>query len=389
MKPLRVALVTTDGREMSRQYGETSPIFGTAPQALLQGFARLPEVEVHVISCLQIAVQSPEKLADNIWFHPLHVTKIGWLRTGYQGCIRAVRKRLRLIKPDIVHGQGTERDCAVSAVWSGFHNVLTIHGVMAEMARMFNARPGSFAWCAAILENLALKRTRGVLCNSAFTENLVRPRTARTWRVPNAVREPFFNAPLAHKQVEMKAPVLLNVGVICPNKRQMELLDMAGRLHKKGHRFLFHFLGLAHHSDPYAVEFLARLAARRKDCYASHDDVKTDVTSVIQCFDQASAMVHFPQVESFGLVVAEALARGLKLFSSRCGGIVDIAEGVDGVELFDPDNIAGLETAVSEWLKRGEPLSSNGHPSIRGRYHPQVIAKRHLEIYREVLSSVS
>ena len=74
----------------------------------------LPDVEVHVVSCTQQPMKSPIKLAENIFFHSLLVPKIGWLRTGYQGCIRAVRKKLRAIQPDIVHGQGTERDCACS-----------------------------------------------------------------------------------------------------------------------------------------------------------------------------------------------------------------------------------------------------------------------------------
>jgi hypothetical protein len=51
------------------------------------------------------------------------------------GCIRATRRRLRTLQPDLVHGQGTERDCALSAIFSGFPNVVTIHGNMAELAR--------------------------------------------------------------------------------------------------------------------------------------------------------------------------------------------------------------------------------------------------------------
>src|SRR5437879_2454716 len=109
---MRIAMLATDGREMLRSYQEKEPIFGTAPEALLKGLAGLPEAEVHVISCTQKPMSSPEKLAANIWFHSLLVPKLGWLRTGYQGCIRAVRKKLREIQPDIVHAQGTERDCA-------------------------------------------------------------------------------------------------------------------------------------------------------------------------------------------------------------------------------------------------------------------------------------
>ena len=94
---------------------------------------------------------SPEKLAPNIFFHSLYVPKLGWLRTAYQGCIRAVRKKLRELRPNIVHGQGTERDCAISAVFSGFPNVLTIHGNLRLIAKVTQARRFSFPWLGGII----------------------------------------------------------------------------------------------------------------------------------------------------------------------------------------------------------------------------------------------
>src|SRR4051812_36766919 len=115
---MKIAVITTDNRQHYGTYNVPVPGFGTAPEALLQGFAAMPELEVHVVSCVQKPVKSPEKLADNIFFHSLYVPKLGWMRTSYQGCVRAVRRRLKVIRPDIVHGQGTERECAVSAVFS-------------------------------------------------------------------------------------------------------------------------------------------------------------------------------------------------------------------------------------------------------------------------------
>src|SRR5271167_911514 len=103
MTPLKIALLTTDNRDHDRDYFNPLPRFGTAPAALLEGFARLPEVEVHVVSCVQRPVNSPEKIAPNIFYHSLLVPKFGWMRTAYQGCIRATRKKLREIQPDIVH----------------------------------------------------------------------------------------------------------------------------------------------------------------------------------------------------------------------------------------------------------------------------------------------
>src|SRR4051794_23385772 len=165
---MRIVQLTTDAREHNKEYGMAAPYFGTAPEALLQGFSQLPDVEVHVVTCTRVPMKSPEKLASNIYFHSLLVPKIGWMSTGYQGCIRAVRKKLKEVRPDIVHGQGTERDCAITAVFSGFPNVLTIHGNLRLIAKVNDVKPFSFPWLAARLEALTIPRSRGVVCITRY-----------------------------------------------------------------------------------------------------------------------------------------------------------------------------------------------------------------------------
>src|SRR5258708_30735041 len=107
---MRVAIITTDNREHYRRYDLATPCFGPAIEALLQGLATRCSLEIHVVSCTQRPMAAPQKLSANTWFHLLHVPKIGWLRTGYQGCIRAIRRKLQELQPDIVHGPGTERE---------------------------------------------------------------------------------------------------------------------------------------------------------------------------------------------------------------------------------------------------------------------------------------
>ena len=380
---MKVVILTTDNREPFKQYGAPEPFFGTAPEALLQGFAQLPgQVEVHVVTCTRQPVRAPEKLADNIFFHSLVVPKIGWMRTLFQGCIRAVRKKIREIRPDIVHGQGSETEAAVCAVFSGLPNVITIHGNMAELARLFKAPVGSYVWLAGKLENFALRRTAGVFCNSAYTEGLVRPRAKKIWRVPNALRAEFFSPP---RQPPAARCQLLNIGVITPRKRQLELLEVVERLRAAGLDFHFRFVGETPAADDYARVFLEKIRPLQAAGFASHAaPMKT--AELMDEFDRSHALVHFPTEEAFGLVVAESLARGCKFFGARTGGIVDITTGVAGAELFEMNDWNGLVAGIAAWMRGGFGRSDDGARIMQERYSPPVIARRHLEIYRVVLA---
>lgn len=383
---MKIAILTTDNRAHHRRYELPEPYFGPAPEALFQGFARIPEAEVHVVSCTQQPMRSPEKLTGNIWFHSLRVPKIGWLRTGYQGCIRATRRKLQELQPDIVHGQGTERDSAIAAIFSGFPNVVTIHGNMGQVAKTLKARVGSFHWWTAVLERFTLRRTAGVFCNSSYTESVVRPQARRTWRVPNPVREAFFE----DKSLvpDRTIPKLLNIGVVAPYKRQNELLGMAERLHQEGFRFQLQFIGAADPKTSYAAEFLHRIKAAEKAGFARYVGSRP-LPELRDDLDSACALIHNSVEESFGLVVAEALSRNLKFFGVRVGGVPDIATGVEGAELFEVDDIEAMAAAIAEWMRSGCPMPATAAAEMCSRYDPKKIALRHLEIYREVCSGHS
>jgi len=383
---MKIAILTTDNREYYQDYGAARPYFGMAPEALLEGLGNLPEVEIHVISCLRRITNSPNQLGPNVYFHPLTVPKLGWMSTAYLGCIRAIRKRLQKIQPSIVHGQGTERECAISAVASGFPNVITIHGNMAELTRLFRMSIGSYNWLAAKLESFTLKRTAGVFCNSEYTERLVKPRTRRTWRVPNAIRAGFFvpSVVSAHRA----QPVLVNVGVISPRKRQLEMLGVISQLQSKGLKFEFNFIGHADRSAPYVAEFFEKLKPLESKGVARHLGPKS-TSELIDCFDSSSGMVHFPSEEAFGLVVAEALARDLRFFGTRTGGIIDISSGVPGAELYNVEDWQGLTSGLTEWIRAGSPRATRAADLMRARYHPDIVARKHIEIYREVLKILS
>jgi len=378
---MKIALLTTDNREHDGNYSIPGPYFGTAPEALLQGFSKLPEVEVHVVSCVQRPVASPEKIGPNIFYHSLVVPKIGWMRTLYQGCIRATRAKLREISPDIVHGQGTERDCAISAVFSGWPNVMTIHGNMRLIAQVNRARPLSFNWLAARLERFVLPRTDGVVCITNYTHNAVAGLARQTWVLPNAVDESFFDVVAGPAA---SPPVVLCVGAVCLRKNQNAFIRALDRLAGQK-KFKLVFVGQTD-DGAYGAEFF-ELLKTRSWCehipFSGRDRVKE--------FFRTATTVVLPTLEdNCPMVVLEAMAAGVPVLASNVGGVPDLIQPEETGLLCDPQRPESFCEGVARLLDHPDfagRLAAQARLRAEERFHPQIIAREHLKIYRQVIQS--
>jgi glycosyltransferase involved in cell wall biosynthesis len=375
---MKVAILTNDGRDALREY-DRPLFFGTAPQALLQGFAEIPEIEVHILSCTQRPMVSPEKWAPNTFFHSLHVPKIGWMRTGYQGCIRAVRRKLKEIQPDIVHGQGTERDCAISAVLSGYLNVLTIHGNMRMIAKINRARPFSFHWLAARLEEFTIPRTDGVVCITNYTRDVLSSLARKTWVVPNAVDKTFFEV----ERLPSPAHQILCVGTLDQRKNQNNFIRAVDLLDPKGKLELI-FVGPLNESNDYSREFLSLVETRP---WCRH--VGTADHNVLKQYLGAASGLALPSLEdNCPMVVLEAMASGAPIAAARVGGVPELIRHEETGLLFDSSSKDAIAAAIKRLLEPGtDSLATRAKAEAYKRFHPRMIAARHVEIYREVLAS--
>jgi glycosyltransferase involved in cell wall biosynthesis len=387
---IKVALLTTDSREHFKDYGNPDPYFGTAPEALLEGFKLMPkDIEIHVISCLQKKpISSPNKLANNIYYHALHVPSFGWMKTGYQGCIRAVRHKLRELQPDVVHGQGTERDCAISAAFSGLPSIVTLHGIMASVHRATGAQPFSYYRLAKILESIALKRCHGIICISTQVETFAARYSARRWLVPNAIRPAFFEAS-NQTYPASGIPVLVNIGTISPYKRQNELLRLLETL-RTSFTFRVKFVGNVDHSTVYGRKFTEAFArARERGTDVEHIQ-NAAANELCKILDSSDCMVHYSSEESFGLVMAEALARNLKLFCFDVGAARSLSNLTNQCEVFAIDDEVGFASRLRAWLESypEQPVRKNP-PSlpILKQFSPDTVAHKHHQAYTELLTT--
>jgi glycosyltransferase involved in cell wall biosynthesis len=375
---MRIAILTTDNREHYKDYANPTPHFGTAPEALLQGFALLPGHEVHVVTCARARMKSPERLAPNIFFHSLYVPKIGWMRTAYQGCIRAVRHKLKEIQPEVVHGQGTERDCAISAVFSGYPNVLTIHGNLRLIAQVNHAKMFSFLWLAAQLEAITIPRSQGVVCITSYTQRAVADLAQRTWVVPNAVDSKFFNV----QRYTNGSRVVLCVGNVCHRKNQVPFIRALDQWAPQNQVKVI-FLGHAPPDYPYVSEFFSLLESRPWCTYEGFADREK-----LKSYLQSASLLALPSLEdNCPMVVLEAMASGVPVVAAKVGGLPElIEEGSTGFfcDPLDSQSMCrALENALSDPAAT-QRLATQAKQRALERFHPRIIAERHVEIYKQL-----
>lgn len=376
---MKIALITTDDRNQHDGCLRPWPIFGTAAQGLIEGFDGLAGVEVHVVSCASIRMEVPAKLADNIWFHQPLVPRLGWGRTLFSGCVKAVRRLMHEIQPDMVHGQGTERDCAMDAVFSGYPNVLTIHGNMRVHAKRGDNGNWLYYKVASMLETVCLARTGGVVAISGYTRDLVKDLAPRTWLLPNAARCQYFDIVPDTPKVAR----LLFVGSINERKNPLGLIRACEPMLRSGECTLA-LAGQGNSNHAYVQEVI-KLA----DSLPGVEMLGfIEAGALGEQFKHSSLLVLPTFEDNCPMVVLEAMAAGLPVAASRVGGVPDlITHESDGL-LFDPHEPADVRASLERLIR--DPglrvkLAACGRAQALARFHPRVIARDHVRIYREVL----
>lgn len=377
---MRIVQITADDRMQLKLHDSSGPCFGTAPAALIEGFGGIPDVELHVVSCSSVVMPAPEKLGENIWFHQPVVNKWGWGRSMFFGCVKSVRKLLLELKPDIVHGQGTERYCALAATFSGFPNLFTIHGNMRVHARRADNGNRPYYVMAAFLETLCLKKADGIVAISNYTHELTKNLVQKSWVVPNAVDSRFFEIVARPSRV----PRVLFVGTLNQRKNPMGLIRACAEMLRRRECTLV-LAGRVDDSSCYMREcqkLIGSLPGVEILGHIGRDELMKE-------FARASLLVLPTFEDNCPMVVLEAMAAGVPVAASRVGGVPDIVSHQETGLLFDPNDILEMEAGIRRLIHDEalrEAMGRCGRQRAMERFSPRVVAERHLEIYAEILN---
>jgi glycosyltransferase involved in cell wall biosynthesis len=367
-------------RPISRSYYRLSPGLNLA-----RGFTELGVRDIHY---LVVTPEVDELTVDEGPFGTLHripnprgsgsATFFLWRR-------HLILKELARIQPDIVHGQGTEAECAFTAVTSPYPHVITFHGIMHRVHQITPPPLFSLSHVPRWMEKIVVRKVQNVISISQDVEDFLRESKspARSYRIPNAMAPCFFGVEPAPREDGRYA--ILYVGEIQQRKGLIYLVEALARLRDSfPDSLVLRVIGPSKDSYKQAVE--QRATELKVD--RQIEWLGTQREQVVAEVLARSDLLALPSFwENMPMSIGEALAAGVPVVSTSVAGIPDwVDHGKTGL-LVKPGDPVELADAIRVLLQDSalrHSMGTAGRARALAAYAPRVVAKKTLEVYETI-----
>ena len=332
-----------------------------------------PEFEIHWLTVSR-NVNHPEPVK---WmgqtFHTIYVPeKLRTFRLYSRDC-SWIKKKLKELRPDVVHAWGTEDCCGLAAARSGYPFLLSMQGILTEYARCIP--PNIFERVQSWIEKFVLKRARNITVESTWGMNLMKTLAphAQVERVEYGVSDYFYHVAW---QPDEQEPYAIFVGSPCERKGIRDALAAFSSPPLSNRKLLVAGGDVDIYRDlsPPNVVWLGR---------KSRDETA-------QLMSRASCLVLPTRADTSPNVVKEARVIGLPIVTTAHGGQADyVIDDETGyiVEAGDIDTLSKQISAILESPSLAQRLGNARHEEHREWFRTQNTAARFLEVYRRLAAS--
>ena len=196
-------------------------------------------------------------------------------------------------------------------------------------------------------------------------------------QVPEAASVPSFvipNCVFPAEPVAADAADLVSIGTLEPRKNQAFLLDVLAEADKLGQAYSLDLIG-----GGVAGALKAKAAALG---LGSRVRLLGSVPDAAAKLGNYRAYVHAAKMESFGIVLIEAMAAGLPVFAAPVGGVPEVFSDGDGGRHWDLNNPAGAArklVAVLEDPARYRALSQAAAARFQTNFSASAVTPRLLD----------
>jgi len=355
---------------------------------LLRGFRELGVADIHILVTTKEVPKPTVEQGPFGTVHRLPQPPFSGAGSFQLWRRRLILQQLRQIRPDIVHGHGTEAEYAFTAISAPYPNVITLHGLMHRVQQAAPPPLLSLNHVARWIEKRVVRQATDVICLTREVEEFLAERgsRARRHRIPNAVAPCFFDVRPGPR--DRPGFAVLFVGTVYRLKGVLHLVEaMAAARQKLGAPLTLRIVGSTGGPADAYEELLRRRAAE----LGVAGDIEwlgvlgeRDVAAQLARSD-ALALPSF--TESFGMCVAEAMAAGVPAVGSRAGGIPDLIEDGKTGLLVTPGRsdelAAALVRALTDTALRARMVDAARAKAL-ACYSPRAVAGQTRRVYEEI-----
>ncbi len=341
--------------------------------------------EVHLICnkiCLKKEIHFKEGM---IHYHflpmPKSLPKL-WFLEFYVRKRRNLLRFINEIRPDIVHGHGTEREYGITAVSCGFPSLLTIHGLLYLWPNITGIRKRIHLAIRKYFEEETLRRASNFIFITPWVEEVVKREYAvkNSFNIFNPIASNFFNI---HKKWESKN--IVYIGRINPVKGLENLIMAMDIVIKENPNVTLNVYG---HSDAAYADYIINFINDKglSNYIKMHGFISNN--KLPEVLSNAEIFVLPSSMENCPVTILEAMATGTPVISTKQGGIPYlINDGVTGI-LYDYGNYEALAEAISKLLSDQTSkysIGKNANEFAVKNFHPIEVAKKHYKAYETII----
>ena len=358
----------------------------TVTYNLVEGFKQIPEVELLILSTCQDKEEEIH-ISSNVtvrFVKSIYRSRKAELRNHIKPLLLSLERDWN---PDIIHIQGNGSSLLLYDKSIRHKLVITQHGIIRNEMRQTKQLRNKFNMFLALMIERRIKRH---ITNWVFISRYNRDLFSKTLGKINSVlaynpvNPKYFVTGSPQISKELK---LLFVGRLVPRKGLKDLLVGINTPDLKN-RVTLHVVG-GFDSDSYRKEITDYIDTEGLgECVRMHGWLTSE--EIIAIENECSTLVLPSYQETLPCVIAEAMAMGKTVISTKIGGIPEMVDEGETGFLYDAGDVKGLRKAIlrlsSLSAEQHNRMSKSAIKKAKKLYDPGNIAKQHIDFYQSIIN---
>lgn len=357
---------------------------------LSKELSRVGTIDLHVVTTSSVVEKDQIIRQGDVTYHviksslPLTSRSYG-LASAYSLFLFPVMKMIRAlkrIKPDLVHGHGTEGPYALAAVHSGFKNIVSMQGIINEIVKV---EPSLEFKIVKHLELHALRKAMALNPKTQFSENFARTMTPETPRylIEACIHDDYWKYPVpsASRNMYFVGSVIKRKGI---EEWIRAFLLLAGKFPDlKGH-----IIGSG--PEDY-VKYLQNLINNESNGAGRNLEFKGQLRreEIALLFSKGGVFCLPSYMENSPNTIMEAMAAGLPVVASDVGDVRRMVAHRESGIVIDGVEVSDIADAIESLLKDEEghfKAGQMGRSIASNRWKASICVGKHIEMYENLLS---